>query len=72
MGQISGAEGSRKGKNNQPVKGVRVDMGWTKKKVSSKSEKKMHTKMKRTSRRAENLVHVQQHCGKYFYKKIFF
>ena len=39
MGQISGAEGSRKGKNNQPVKGVRVDMGWTKKKSPGKVKK---------------------------------
>ena len=45
----------------------KVDMD--RKKVSSKSEEKMHTKMKMTSRRAENLVHVQQHRRKYFYKK---
>ena len=27
--------------------------------------------MKLTSQRAENLVHVQQHFGKHFYKKCF-
>ena len=32
----------------------------------------MHKKMKMTSQRAENLVHVQQHHGKSFFKKIFF
>ena len=32
----------------------------------------MHSKVKMTSQRAENLVHVQQHHGKHFYKKIFF
>ena len=46
--------------------------GVDQKKVSIKSEEKMHTKMKMSLQRAENLVHVQQHCGKYFYKKIFF
>ena len=42
------------------------------KKVSSKSEEKLHTKMKMTSQRAEDLVHVQLHRGKYFYKKNIF
>ena len=42
------------------------------KKLLSKSEEKMHQKMKMTSQGAENLVHVQQHQGKTFYKKIFF
>ena len=37
------------------------------KKVSSKSEEKMHSIMKMTSQKAENLGHVQQHGGKYFY-----
>ena len=46
--------------------------GVSKKKVFHKSEEKMHKKMKMTSQRAENLVHVQQHHGKSFYKKIFF
>ena len=46
--------------------------GVDQKKVSSKSEEKLHTKMKMTLQRAENLVHVQQHRRKYFYKKIFF
>ena len=32
----------------------------------------MHKKMKMTLQIAENLVHVQQHHGKSFYKKIFF
>ena len=41
------------------------------KKVRHKSEEKMHTKMKLTSQRAENLVQVQQHHGKCFYKKYF-
>ena len=44
----------------------------SKKKVLHKSEEKMHKKMKMTSQRAENLVHVQQCHGKSFYKKIFF
>ena len=42
------------------------------KKVSSKSEEKIYSIMKMTSQRAENLVHVQQHRGKYFYKKNIF
>ena len=42
------------------------------KKVLHKSEEKMHTKMKMTSQRAKNLVHVQQHHSKSFYQKIFF
>ena len=45
--------------------------GVVEKKVNYKSEEKMHSKVKMTSQRAENLVHVQQHC-KHFYKKIFF
>ena len=32
----------------------------------------MHLKVKMTSQGAENLVHVKQHLGKHFYKKIFF
>ena len=46
--------------------------GVVKKKVNHKREEKMHSKVKMTSQRAENLVHVQQHHGKHFYKKIFF
>ena len=46
--------------------------GVVEKKVNYKSEEKMHSKVKMTSQRAENLVHVQQHHGKHFYKKIFF
>ena len=46
--------------------------GVVKKKVNDKREEKMHWKMKMTSQRAENLVHVQQHHGKHFSKKIFF
>ena len=42
------------------------------KKVLHETEEKMHTIMKMTSQRAENLVHVQQHLGKSFYKKTFF
>ena len=42
------------------------------KKVLHKSEEKMHKKMKMTSQRAENLVHVQQHHGKCLYKKLSF
>ena len=45
--------------------------GVSKKKVFHKSEDKMLKKMKMTLQRAENLVHVQQHDGKSFYKKIF-
>ena len=45
--------------------------GVSTKKVLHKSEEKMHKKMKMTLQRAENLVHVQQHHGKSFYKKIF-
>ena len=44
----------------------------SKKKVLHKSEEKMHKKMKMTSQRAENLVHVQQHHGESFYKKKYF
>ena len=43
-----------------------------KKKVNHKREEKMHSKVKMTSQRAENLVHVQQHCGEHLYKKNFF
>ena len=32
----------------------------------------MHSKVKMTSQIAENLVHVQQHHGKHFHKKLFF
>ena len=46
--------------------------GVVKKKVNHKLEEKMHSKVKMTSQRAENLVHVKQHHGKHFYKKIFF
>ena len=46
--------------------------GVVKKKVNHKREEKMHSKVKMTLQRAENLVHVQQHHGKHFYKKIFF
>ena len=46
--------------------------GVVKKKVNRKREEKMHSIVKMTSQRAENLVHVQQHHGKHFYKKIFF
>ena len=42
------------------------------KKINHKSEEKMHFKVKMTSQRAEYLVHMQQHLGKHFYKKIFF
>ena len=42
------------------------------KKELHKSEGKMHKKMKMTSQRAENFVHVQQHHGKCFYEKVFF
>ena len=42
------------------------------KKVLHKSQEEMHKKMKMTSQRAKNLVHVQQHHGISFYKKIFF
>ena len=42
------------------------------KKVLHKREEKMHKKIKMTSQKAENLVHVKQHHGKSFYKKIFF
>ena len=45
-----------------------VDIGCPEKKVLHKSEEKM----KMTSQRAENLVHIQQHHGKSFYKKISF
>ena len=38
------------------------------KKVNHKHEEKMHSKVKMTSQRAKNLVHVRQHCGKHFYK----
>ena len=40
------------------------------KKVCHKSEEKMHNKIKMTSQRAENLVHVRQRHGKYFIKKM--
>ena len=40
-----------------------------KKKVNHKREEKMHSKVKMTSQRAENLVHMQQHRGKHYYKK---
>ena len=49
-----------------------IRYGVVKKKVNHKREEKMHSKAKMTSQRAENLVHVQQHQGKHFYKKIFF
>ena len=44
--------------------------GWSKK-VNHKSEEKMHSKVKMTLQKAENLLHVQQHHGKHFYKKTF-
>ena len=53
-------------------KGPSCDMGCPKKKVLRKSEEKMHQRMKMTSQRAENLVHVQQHHGKCFNIRIFF
>ena len=34
-------------------------------------QEKMHKKMKMTSQRVENLVHVQQHHGRHLYKKCF-
>ena len=43
-----------------------------KKKVNHKREEKMHSKVKMTSQRAENLEHVQQQHGKHFYKKNIF
>jgi len=46
--------------------------GVVKKKVNHKREEKMHSKVKMTSQRAENLIYVQQRHGKHFYKKIFF
>ena len=42
------------------------------KKVLHKIEGKMHKKMKMTLQRAENFVHVKQHHGVTFCKKIFF
>ena len=36
------------------------------KKVNHKSEEKMHSKVKMTLQKAENLLHVQQHHGKHF------
>ena len=45
--------------------------GVVKKKVNHKREGKMHSKVKMTLQKAENLLHVQQHHGKYFYKKPF-
>ena len=49
------------------------DKYWvSQKKLLHKSEEKMYKKMKMTSQGAENLVHVQQHQGKHFYKNIFF
>ena len=51
---------------------LRIKYGVVKKKVNHKCEEKMHSKVKMTSQRVENVVHVQQHHGKHFYKKIFF
>ena len=56
----------------RPAFGLQILYGVVKKKVNHKREEKMHPKVKMTSQRAENLVQVQQHHGKHFYKKIFF
>ena len=47
-----------------------IDMGWLKKSLPYKL-KKIYKKVKMISQRTENLVHVQQYHGKYFYKKFF-
>ena len=46
--------------------------GVVNKKVLHKSEEKMHKKVKMTSQRAKNLVHVKQNYGVSYSKKIFF
>ena len=48
--------------------GYRVDN----KKVFHKSEEKMQKELKMILQRAKNLVHVKQHSGISFCKKIFF
>ena len=42
------------------------------KQLFHKSEEEMHKKMKMTLQKAKNLVHVKQHYGVSYYKKIFF
>ena len=51
---------------------IGFDIGWSIKKYSIKVMKKHTKKMKMTSQRAKNLVHVKQYFGVSFCKKKFF
>ena len=66
---MAGDGGTKEGK--QPGIAFSLYIWGGQKKVNHKREEKMHSKVKMTSQRAENLVHVQQHHCKQFYKKIF-